>query len=170
MQADARLVWALERNLQRACTLHERYLESLKLERANLKVFAADKVDAIRMKREELSQAIAASNVERLEILSTLPNGTTERLSNLLDGHFSPADTRRLKPLVERLRALALEVQNESRELSQVVNFALNLVHGSLALLWSATQNVTRSYNSAGSIRENRTPNASRLEGVRKEA
>lgn len=170
MQADARLVSALQRNLQRACALHERYLALLEEERANLKVFSADKVDALRMKREELYHDIGTLNSERLHLLSTLPNGTTEKLSNLLDVHFSSADTRVLRPLVEKLRELATEVQAASREMSQVVNFALNLVHGSLALLWSASQNVSRSYTASGSIKENRTPNASRLEGVRREA
>jgi hypothetical protein len=172
MQANPRVIAALQRNLERSCTLHERYLNLLTEERARLKTFAADDVERIRLKREELLAGIAELNAQRLEILSAVPDGTTRKLSELIDVEtaFAPADAAVVRPLVLKLKKLASAVQEQSREFSQVVNFALNLVHGSLSILWSATQNVTRSYTAGGSLLENRTPTGTRLQTTLRQA
>jgi hypothetical protein len=170
MVADAALVWALERNLQRACAVHQRYLELLRKERASLKKFSADDVESLRLKREDFLGAMDELNGARREILARFPEGNTIKLTDLLAREFSPGDAARLRPLVDELKSLAGAVQLESREFSQVVNFALNLVHGSLSILWSASQDVNRSYTAAGAIQEKRTPSGSRMQGVRREA
>lgn len=172
MQANGRVIAALQRNLERSCALHEQYLDVLTEERTRLKTFSADDVERIRTKREEILGTIAELNTQRLEILSVVPEGTTRKLSELieLDTIFSPRDADTLRPHVGRLKALATAVQTQNREFSQVVNFALNLVHGSLSILWSATQNVTRSYTAGGAILENRTPTGSRLQSTLREA
>lgn len=170
MVADASLVWALERNLDKACTLHQRYLELLAKERASLKKFSSDDIEKLREKREEFLRSIEETNAARTELLTKIPGGNTEKLSILLEKEFSPSDAARLRPRVEELRRVVTAVQHESREFSQVVNFALNLVHGSLSILWSATQDVTRSYTAAGSMQEKHTPTHSRMQGVRREA
>jgi DNA-directed RNA polymerase subunit F len=170
MIADASLVWALERNLQRACSIHTRYLELLKKERTSLKKFSAAEVEALREKREEFLRSLEEVNAARIEILSKLPGGNSEKLTDLLAKEFSPSDRARLQPIVDELKTVAIAVQHESREFSQVVNFALNLVHGSLSILWSASQDVTRSYNAGGALQETHTPSGSRMQGVRREA
>jgi transposase len=160
MQANPRVIAALQRNLERSCTLHERYLNLLTEERARLKTFAADDVERIRLKREELLAGIAELNAQRLEILSAVPDGTTRKLSELIDVEtaFAPADAAVVRPLVLKLKKLASAVQEQSREFSQVVN------------LWSATQNVTRSYTAGGSLLENRTPTGTRLQTTLRQA
>lgn len=170
MVADASLVWALERNLEKSCALHQRYLDLLVRERASLKKFSSADVEKLREKREDFLRSIDETNTARREILAKIPGGNSEKLSLLLEKEFSPVDAARLKPHVEDLRRVATAVEQESREFSQVVNFALTLVHGSLSILWSATQDVNRSYTAAGSIQEKHTPTHSRMQGVRCEA
>lgn len=170
MVADASLVWAFERNLQRSCALHQRYLELLKRERSSLKKFSAEDVGEIRDKREELLSSMDEANAARRELVAKLPAEPSAKLSDLLPKHFSPNDAARIRPLVEELKTLAAAVQRESREFSQVVNFALNLVHGSLSILWSASEDVSRSYTAGGALQENHTPSGSRMQGVRREA
>lgn len=170
MQAKPGLVVALERNLERSCKVHERYLDLLERERTSLKTFSAEGVERFRSKREELLRTVEELNAQRGEILSALPEGATRKLSELLDTAFAPRDADRLRPLVTNLKALVGNVQARSREFSQVINFALNLVHGSLSILWSATQNVTRSYTPQGALQENRTPTSSRLQTTIREA
>jgi len=69
MVADASLVWALERNLEKSCTLNQRYLELLAKERASLKKFSSDDVEKLRGKREEFLRSIEETNAARQELL-----------------------------------------------------------------------------------------------------
>jgi len=54
--------------------------------------------------------------------------------------------------LVEKIRGKAKDVEAKSREFNQVLSYSLGLVNGELSLLWSASQPVTRVYNSFGSM------------------
>jgi hypothetical protein len=54
--------------------------------------------------------------------------------------------------LIEKIREKAKQVELKSREFNQVLSYSLGLVNGELSILWSASQPVTRVYNSFGSM------------------
>jgi hypothetical protein len=60
--------------------------------------------------------------------------------------------------IIEKVKLRIKEIENRSREFGQVVNFSLGLVNGSMSLLWSATQPVSKVYNAFGAMKQGVQP------------
>jgi len=158
----------LERFIQEECRVHRRYLEVLRLEREQLSSFHSVEVSELSAERELLSSRMKELHDRRRDLMRLFPEGGSLRLREVLRLHCP--EEQALRAQAEELSELALEVRSASAEFSHVLNFALSLVHGSISLVRSATQSVTRSYTPGGEVREAYAPFVSRMQGVLREA
>ena len=151
---DSAFVNALSALLNEECALHERYLEVLSSEQDAVSGIRSEEVAALTLEREALVRAIQDINDRRIEFLRRFPESEGKKLSELLARHCHPEDLRQLNPLVKKLKLLLERSRRAGREMGQITDFALRMVNGTMSILWSATQNVTRSYTKSGVAKE----------------
>lgn len=154
IERNSRLVRELERILRRELALQQEYSELLTQERLHLTKFNSDKIVELSSKREEVSEQMRIASEERLELMKLFPEHHGKRLTELVARHCHPEDVVLLLPLAEKLRAALKHTKSLGTEFRQLADFSLNLVNGALSILWSATQNVTRSYTPQGTLQE----------------
>lgn len=170
IERNSRLVRELDSALTAEIRLQEEYALVLSEERACITKFEADRVQELSAKRETLSEEMQKASDRRLELMSMFPSHEGKRLTDLIRAHCHREDMQRLLPLAEKLRAALLKTKTLGLEFKQLANFSLNLVNGVISIIWSATQNVTRSYTAQGTVREAFNTPGTRLAGVLKEA
>ncbi len=168
---NSRLIRDLERVLRTEIRLQEEYASVLIEERTTLTRFNAEKIEQLSLRREELNGRIAIAAAERLELMKIFPNYEGKRLTELIRTHCHRQDSALLLPLAEKLKSVAQSTKSSGKEFKQLVDFSLNLVNGTLSILWSATQNVTKSYTPQGTVREAFHPSVTqRWAGLLKQA
>ena len=167
---NPRLVETIEGLIGEEIELYKSYSSLLDEETRSITRFKTDKVEEITEKRSELHNKLLDAQDRRLNLLRqfAMPEGAS--LTDLLSAHFHPDDSRRLARSVRRLREEVSGAQRRGREHSQLTNFALKIVHGTLSIIWSATQNVVKSYSRQGTLKEAYNPTRSREIGVLKKA
>ncbi|MCO6431186.1 MAG: flagellar export chaperone FlgN [Deltaproteobacteria bacterium] len=162
---------ALKRVLQAECDTHQRYLALLTEETSFITKFNAEKVEALTAKREELCEKMRELQMQRRELVKELTGSEKTRLSEAIAVHFSGRERHELNALCKRLRELTTSTRKKGLEYSGVVNFALNLVNGTVSLFLAATQNIVKSYNRGGVLKESTSPaGPTRRSGISKEA
>ena len=154
MQRDPAFLGSLQRLLETECALHAEYIALLEKEQKALTHFKAEEVAALAAQREKLADRLDAIQAKRREFMQQFPDAEHAKLSELIVKHCHPEDAKRLSPLVRRLKKLITRSRALGSELGQVANFSLNLIEGTLSILWSATQNITRSYSRKGVMKE----------------
>ncbi len=154
MQRDPQFLSSLQRLLEQECAVHGEYIALMEKEEIALTKFKAEEVTALAGQREMLAGQMAQIQEKRQEFMQHFPDAEHKKLSELIIKHCHPEDARRLTPLVGRLKKLITRSRALGTALGQVANFSLSLVDGTLSILWSATQNVTRSYSRKGVIKE----------------
>lgn len=170
MSVDPKVVRILEEVLHEEIRLNTEYFEFLQIDRKRVSKFDTGGLEQCEAKRVELLRGLEAVESRRLDVTQEFPDGNTgARLSVLVESHCNPADRRRLGNLIVKLKKIVGEVREVSQELQRVSSFALRLVHGTLSILWSATQNVTRCYTAQGGIKDSYAPTYSRSQNVLKE-
>lgn len=160
----------LAKILEYECGLYAAYVKTLANEKEAITKFNAENVSALTEQRLLLTEQIKAAKEQRFMVLDALPEGRKEKLSNLLQKYAHIEDAKRLMPLVQKLKVLVVEARQKSMEFNQIANFSLGIVNGSLSILWSATQNVVRSYDTLGSLKESYNPSTGRAAGVLRSA
>ena len=150
--------------------LHERYLKLLQEEKTAVTKARIDLIGALNQEREKLSEAMVAAGERRLQFMAGRPEGQDLRLTAWIDKHCHPADSKVLLPQARKLRDIIAKSRSGGREHMLLLNFALDMVNGTLSILWSATQNIFRSYSRGGNIREAYHPAESRAGTVLKKA
>ena len=167
---DPKLARSLEQMLEKECKLYLDYIELLDTERSWITKFNSDKLQAIRAKREVLFESMKEAHEARLAVMDKFPEGRTQKLRVIIRRYFTHDEAKRLLPVADKLRELILKTRKNGMEFNQVATYALNLVNGTLSILWSATQNVVKSYGPSGIIQESFNPSGSRSVGVLKQA
>ena len=74
------------------------------------------------------------------------------RLTLWLERHCDKEDCAALTPLALKLRELIKKTHSKLREFGSVVDFTLGIVGGSSSLIWSATQNINKTYTAFGKM------------------
>ena len=148
------MVRALTRAVERECAAYEEYIALLTGEREAISRFQPDSVSEFTARRQELSDELLALSAERLEICQEISGTEQKRLTDIAEKFLHGSDRTTMLRQAARLRKLVETSQRASQEFSQIVNFSLNLVNGSLSIVMSATRNVVRSYTPYGNIRE----------------
>lgn len=166
----SRLIIDLEHSLRAELALQEEYASVLQEEREHITHFQAGKVEELSARRETLSEQMRVAAEHRVELMSMFPAHDGKRLTDLIREHCHPEDRRVLLPLAEKLKTAVLTTKRLGQEFKQLANFSLNLVNGVMSIIWSATQNVTRSYTPQGTVKEAFHAQGSRLAGVLKQA
>lgn len=169
MTASPAIARELERLLKAECAIYREYSELMTKERQAVISFKMAEVEAITARRVSLSTAMGEAHHQRLTLLKQLPEGDCEKLTTVIARQFSGADQKRLMSLAEELRSAIRASQANGLQFGQIVTYALNLVNGSISLLWSATQNVFKAYGKKGQIKESYHP-SDRSQGVIKRA
>ena len=170
VKRNPELVGSLQTLLNQEYQLHEKLLALIELEKAAVTRADVEKVSALNQEREKLSEAAIAAKDRRLEFMARQPAGQELRLTNWIEKHCHPADQKALLPLARKLKTIIGRSQQNGREFNQLLNFALNMVNGTLSILWSATQSIFRSYGQDGAIKESYHPSDSRASTVLKQA
>lgn len=160
----------IEALLQRELLLQRRSLGLLTQERIAVRDFQSADVEYLASAREGLFDELTLLAEKRTKLLSEIPEGNSTRISELVKRHAAPKDAARIAVIIADIRAVISKIQRESTEQNQVLEFARGLVHGTLSIIWSATQNVTRAYTRLGAMKESYAPSSSRKQTVLKEA
>lgn len=167
---DRRLIRQLQSMLQKECKLYAEFIGMAREQRKWIVKFNADKIEALNRRRKELHRMMQAIQAERLIIMQQFPDSQGRRLSSLIADYCVKEDQKALLPLVEQLRALVVESQKIGSESNHVVQFALNVINGSLTIFWQATQCVTKAYGRNARVQKSYAPRSSRDETVLKQA
>lgn len=140
--------------IRHECDLHREYLSVLASEREALTHFQQDEIVSLSSKRETLYESMRAAHERRLELMREFPGGEEMRLSQFIVKFCRPTDARVLAPLVAELKSLVKRCRTDGHEFNQIADFGLKMVGGTLSILWSATQDVSRSYSRQGKLKE----------------
>lgn len=160
----------IERNLTSENRLHEQYIEVIEEERKFTIQFKRDKLQKLVEKRERLVEQMKDAHMERLRLMSQIPDSNGKKLSELVEIHCSGEQKVKLLHSVAKLKSLALEGQRRTREHGSIVKFALGVVDGLVSIFWSATQHISKSYSRKGIVQESAQPAGTRQSSVLKKA
>lgn len=160
----------LRNHLLAEIRLYEQYIALLLEQRESIKSFKIDRVQDITVKREDITRELQENHAERLLLIQQFPNSEGKRVSDLILEHAQGEQKTELLGLANDLRSLVDEARELGMESNQVVQFASNMIHGSISILWQATQSVSKSYTRLGGLSEQYTPRVSRAETLLKEA
>ena len=170
MKLDSNTVRRLERKLEQELALYTEYLAVLAQEKNFVISLKADKVSALSQRRGELISTLEALRDDRTSMVDEIAGREGARLSEFIEERCLPADRKKLLGLVSKIKIALEQVDLRSREFNQILNFSLGLVNGEISLLWSASQSVSRVYNSFGSVQEAVQPGAPRVGSLLGEA
>ncbi len=140
--------------LQEECAVHERYIAAVHQEQKQLVKFQVADIEKTTVLRTTLAQKIYDLHQKRVAYLGQLPESGSSKMSELLVKNCHPEEVRMLAPLIKKLRKLIIHSKRYSEEMNQNVDFSLKFIGGTLSLLWSATQNITKGYTRKGVVKE----------------
>jgi hypothetical protein len=163
MKLSESAVRHIERCIQDEIALCDSYLVVLKDEQSAVIGLKAGRVAECSLKREGIAHALTELRQRRTQLVATLAGAEGVKVSDLIAARCAGAvDRKRLLNLIEKLRQRVVQVAESSKEFQQMLNVSLGLVNGSLSIVWSATQPVTKGYNAFGTITESIQPAAPR--------
>lgn len=160
MQRDPRVLRALESVLKQECKLYKQYSAILDEERVALVKMKSDRVLELSSRRAELAAMMEEAGAKRAELLRHFPEGDSIKLSEIIARHCDPDDAKRILPLARELKALAAATKKRAAEFKQITSFALDMVNGSLSIIWSARNGVSKLYTRSGAVEEKNLPPA----------
>jgi len=163
MKLSTASVRSLEKILSEELAQCGLYLKLMSQEQDAVVALRADTVAAFSEKREAAVANLALLRDQRVALVSSLTDGESMSVTELIQTRCSAGDKKRLLALIEKLKKSIKAVESKSREFSQVLNFSMGLVNGSLSILRSANQSVAKGYNAFGSMTESLQPNAPRV-------
>ena len=170
VERGGRLIRQIENALLEEIKLQVSYAQLIEEEKSYIIKFKPAQITELTEKRGILYRSIAAARDRRealtLELAGEKGGGT---LTALLKELAHPEDARRLTAHAEKLRALVQANQNRGREFGRLAHFALTLMGGTISILWSATQSITRGYGRNGVMKESYAPKT-RSQSTLKEA
>ncbi len=151
---DPEFVKALSLLLEEECAVHQHYLEVLGKEQIAVSNLKSEDVATLSTEREALYERMAQISQKRQQFLTKFPESENKKLSEILVKNCHIDDIKQLSPLVKKLKLLLDRSRRAGNEMGQITDFALRMVNGTMSILWSATQNITRSYTKGGVAKE----------------
>lgn len=169
-QPIRKIVQQLCDTLDEQCEAHSLYGALLRKERDAITHFESQRVSEIVAEREAVAKRIEQLKTRQIEAVSVLSCNKCSKLTELIAHHCTPVEAELLSPRAATLREIINASFIENRNLGHLTQFALNMIHGSLSILWSATQKSVKSYSADGKIHQAFQPTGARLAGIRREA
>jgi FlgN protein len=163
MALNQNILREIEKIITEECGLVDQYLSLLDSEQEQVIKLKSEQVSGLSERRAVVADRLAGLRQGRDDLVRELNNNSKITLSELIAQRGSTADKKRLLPLIQKLKKKLKVFDDRNKEFSQIINFTLGLVNGSLSILWSATQTVTRCYNAFGAITESFQPTAPRV-------
>jgi hypothetical protein len=170
MKLDSKIVKQLERKLEQELALYIEYLAVLAQEQNFVISLKADKVSTLSQRRGEIIDQLQVFRDDRTAMIDELAGQEGVKLSEFIEERCLPADRKKLLAIVSKIKTALQQVDQRNREFNQILNFSLGLVNGEISLLWSASQSVSRVYNSFGAVQEAVQPGAPRAGSLLGEA
>ena len=159
LERNGVLIRKLEAALLEEIKLQVSYSMVVEEENSFITKFNTEKIQALSEKREAMYYSIAQAMEKRAALALEIPGATQSScLRDLLKAQAHPDDAARLNRHAEKLRVLVQSNHQRGREFGRLANFALTLVNGSLSILWSATQSITRAYGRNAVVKESFAP------------
>jgi hypothetical protein len=167
-EIDSVALARLEKILNSEIAVYEQYGLLLQKEQELIVSYKTDQIPNVTRQREALLKEASNLEKERLLFLREIFGDVVERsrLMTLIEENCSSQQIQRLRPKVFDLSSAARSAQTRSEEFNRVTRFSLDVVNGALSIIRSATQNVVKSYNTKGSLRESFNPVRSRIDNA----
>jgi hypothetical protein len=170
MKLDPKLIRSLESVLEKELAQYKTYLSLVDKEQLAVIRLKSDEVTELAAKRGQTVEILATLRENRVAILSALTGREGVRASEFVTTIPAPVERKRLTLLVAAIKETIARVDARSKEFNHVLNFSLGLVNGEISILWSASQAVSRVYNSFGALQEGAQPAAPRAGSLLGEA
>jgi hypothetical protein len=170
MKLDPKLIRNLEIVLEKELGQYQDYLSLLEREQECVIRLRSEEVTALSAQRGQVVDNLAKLREQRIQALSAITGTETSRVSEFVPTIAIAADRKRLSGLLKNIKDTIALVDARSKEFSHVLNFSLGLVNGEISILWSASQAVSRVYNSFGTMTEGAQPTAPRAGSLLGEA
>ena len=158
----------LEDLIKEEISVYTRYLTVLDEERRDLVASRAERLLMHSAERSHLVNLMRAAQDERRKIMRRYSADRLLTLSAFIQTYLPEKEGARLMPLVAQLKNLVRSAQSDTGEFSQVASFAMRMMSGLVSILWSATQNIVRSYSPQGRMKEVYHPSVGRAAAVLK--
>ncbi len=162
MALDQTTLRNTEKLLAEECGAIDDYLALLASEQEHVVKLQSEKVAECAKRRATVADRLTAIRASRDDLVRILNKNSKITLTELVTTGGTAAERRRILPVIAKLKQKSKLMEQRSKELNQVVSFSLGLINGSLSIIWSATQTVTRSYNAFGGMTELFQPNTPR--------
>lgn len=159
---DPAAIRTLEKLLTEELAQCDRYLQIVRQEQEAVVKLQAEQVSALSTQRVYVIDTLAALRSDRNKLVSLISGSEGAKASDLIESACGPSDRKRLLAIIQKIKVRIKQIEDSSREFSQVVNFSLGLVNGSMSLLWSATQPVSKVYSAFGAMKQSAQPAAHR--------
>ena len=162
--ASRDIAFKLKKLIEKELLIYDSYLEVLIRQRQTVSQFQLDKFEQNNKKLLHYSEQLEKAHLERQALQHSITEEKSKKLTEFIQETFQGREQAELMRMALLLKEKVETSQRESKEFQMISNFALNLVNGSISLLWQATQNVTRCYSPKGDVTESYSPNKSREE------
>ena len=170
LERNSPLIRQIEAALLQEVELQLRYSAAIEEEKACITKLHSERIAVLTAKREEIARAILSAKERRESLTSKIPGAEHGKsLRAILKEKAHKDDARRISQLASKLEVLVHDNRKRGREFSRLVNFASTIIDGSMSILRSATQSITRAYGRNGVLREKIAPNT-RTQGTLEEA
>lgn len=170
MKLEPKVLKALETALDEELRQYHDYLQILELEQERVVTLKTDELVEFSSTRSKIIDRLSQLRDVRVSIVASLVGNTSTKLSDFVEALPTSADKKRLSNYVEQIKSAVESVDRKTKEFTQVLNYSLGLVNGEISLLWSASQTVSRVYNSFGSVIEGAQPAPQRVGSLLGEA
>jgi hypothetical protein len=159
---DPAALRTLERLLTEELAQCDLYLKLLEEEKNAVIKLKPDEVSELSLRRLTVVDALGALRSDRQKLVALLSGEEGVKASELVERICGPADKKRLLAVIQKIKLRVKQMESQSRDFNQIVNFSLGLVNGSMSLIWSATQPVSKVYNAFGAMKQGVQPAAPR--------
>lgn len=164
LERNGALIRQIESALLEEIKLQVSYSSLIEEEGAHVTKLNSDQLKALTAKREDLYRSILTAKSRREELTQKISGGDDgSTLRSLLAAHAHREDAARLSKLAGKLEVLVQENRTRGREFGRLVQFATTIIDGSLSILRSATQSITRAYGRNGIVKEKFAPKSRSL-------
>ena len=154
VERGSTLVRQLEMLLLRERDLHRDHAALVRQEQSAITKGNIADIRVISDKREQILEELQVIARARIECVRQFPGFRGKKLRELVAESCHPDDQKRLLPILEAMRNELIESQSLNADSANLAQFALGMVNGSIAILWSASNNVVRSYSKNGEMKE----------------
>lgn len=144
---NPKFVAALREVLEQEITLQRKYQAALKESEIAVTALDIEAVTQADIVRNEISAQMTHAAEKRKALLADFEE---IKLTEVVSNHCLDIDKQKLLPMALELKTLAEETQRATRNYNQILDFGGRVINGTISILTSANQNITRAYSRQG--------------------